>query len=70
MDALQQKAHLARLDEMLRKPHRDESDELEAGKLALALLEDFLTDHKRQTELLERIANTAEFFEIQRREGR
>ena len=67
MDTAQVKGRIARLGELIGAPH-DTPKEREAGKLMLNLLEDFLLDHKRQTELLEGLANTAEFFEYQRRE--
>lgn len=70
MDSIQLRARLMRMREIMSKPryHASEAEESEVMTAALDLLEDFLIDHKRQTELLEGIANTAQFFEIQRRE--
>jgi hypothetical protein len=63
------KAALARIGEIARKSHGSQADGQEAATIALSLLESFLLDHKRQTDLLEQIAGIAQFFENQRREG-
>lgn len=70
MDSIQLRARLLRMREIMTKPRSQasESEEAEVMTAVLDMLEDFLLDHKRQTELLESIANTAQFFEIQRRE--
>lgn len=59
MDIAQIKGHIVRIGEILRKPREEEADAQEVGRLALNLLEDFLVDHKRQTEAIETLAISA-----------
>lgn len=66
MDEALIRAHLARLAELVKK----DDGGPEALPLVLNLLEDFLVGQKRQTDLLEALWSTAQFFENQRREGR
>lgn len=68
MDTAQIKGHFARLRELDKRTDNDASQE--AAGLFFNLAEHFLLEHKRQTDLLEALVNTAGFFETQRREGR
>lgn len=57
MDEIQLRARIMRMREIAAKPHgrSSEAEEAEVMTAVLDLLEDFLLDHKRQTELLEGI---------------
>lgn len=65
MDTIQLRASIMRMREIAAKPHgrSSEAEEAEVMTAVLDLLEDFLLDHKRQTELLETLATIADTVE-------
>lgn len=71
MDSIQLRARLLRMREIMTKPrsHASESEEAEVMTAVLDMLEDFLLDHKRQTELLETIARIADDEQVARLRG-
>ncbi len=65
MDAEQIKATFI----LLRREKEASDADFKLAELGLNLLEHYLLEQKRQTELLEWIASIGQFFETQRREG-
>lgn len=68
MDAAQISATLLLLRQEGSTPGASEREQ-RVTDLAFNLIEHYLLEQKRQTELLEWIANIGQFFENQRREG-